>query len=218
MSMATGSRKSSMTGDKLPKGYEAGQIQKFTPEQMELYRRSFAQAGPDSYLSKLAGGDQAAYDQLEAPALRQFQGLQGNIASRFSGGGGGPGSLSSRRSSGFQNTVNQASSDFAQQLQSQRMGIQRQAMQDLRGLTSDLLSYEPYERFAIQKQQKTPWWKTAINGGLTAAGGVVGGIYGGPMGAAAGAQFGNQIGSAFTGGSGQADYSGIGNLPSKWKF
>ena len=52
---------------------------------------------------------------MEAPALKQFSGLQGNLASRFSGMGSG-----ARRSSGFQNTSNQAASDFAQQLQANK--------------------------------------------------------------------------------------------------
>lgn len=142
-----------MAGNKIPKGYQLGQIQQFTPEQMQLFQSLFSQLGPDSFLSKLAGGDQETFNQLEAPALRQFSGLQGNIASRFSGGAGGQGQeqISSRRSSGFQNTMNQASSDFAQGLQSQRVGLQQQALKDLFGMSNDLLNQRPYDRFLTEK-------------------------------------------------------------------
>lgn len=146
-------------GNKLPKGYEAGQLQQFTPEQMQLFQQLFGQLGPNSFLGKLAGGDQSMFEQLEAPAMRQFQGLQGQLASRFSGMGTG-----ARRSSGFQNTANQATSDFAQQLQSNRMGLQNQAIRDLMGLGNQLLGQRPYEQFV-----KKPFWQELLGG---AAGGL----------------------------------------------
>jgi hypothetical protein len=153
--MSFGSR---MTGgDKIPKGYKMGQIQNFTPEQMQLFQQMFGHVGPDSYLSKLARGDQGMFEQLEAPAMRQFQGLQGQLGSRFSGMG-----MGARRSSGFQNTANQAAGDFAQQLQAQRMGLQRQALMDLSGLSSELLSQRPYEKFLTPKQK--PWWQEFLGG------------------------------------------------------
>ena len=142
-----------MAGNKIPKGYQMGQIQQFTPEQMQLFQSLFSNLGPDSFLARLAGGDQDIFNQMEAPALRQFSGLQGGIASRFSGGAGGQGQeqISSRRSSGFQNTMNQAASDFAQDLQSKRAGLQQQALKDLFGLSNDLLNQRPYERFLTEK-------------------------------------------------------------------
>lgn len=129
-------------------GYKPAQMQQFTPEQMQLFQNMFGQVGPDSYLSKLAGGDEGAFNQIEAPAMRQFQGLQGNIASRFSGMGSG----GARRSSGFQNTMNQASSDFASDLQAQRMGLQRNAIRDLHDMSSSLLGQRPYENFMIKQE------------------------------------------------------------------
>ena len=158
-------------GNKTPKGYRTGQMAQFTPEQMDLFGRSFDQASPDSYLSKLAGGDEATFNQIEAPALRQFSGLQGNLASRFSGMG-----MGARRSSGFQNAANEQASNFAQELQANRQGLQRQAMMDLRGLTSELLNYRPYENFMVKKKNKEPFWKQALGlispiGGDIASGG-----------------------------------------------
>jgi len=138
-------------GDKIPRGYKMGQIAQYTPEQSELFSQSLGNAGEGSYLSRLAGGDQSLFDEMEAPALKQFAGLQGNLASRFSGMGSG-----ARRSSGFQNTVNQAATDFAGQLQSQRQGLQRQAISDLHTMSQQLLSNRPYERSLIKKQE-SPW-------------------------------------------------------------
>lgn len=169
MSMATGvnsgNRMTGMQKDIIPKGYNKGQLSQFTPEQMSLFQSLFGQVAPGGYLSRLASGDQSQFEQLEAPALRQFGQLQGNIASRFSGMGTG-----ARRSSGFQNTMNQASSDFTQQLQSQRMDLQRQALMDLMGISESLLSQRPYDKFLTEKP--VPFWQKLTEG-------VVGGVAGG---------------------------------------
>lgn len=174
--------------DKVPKGYKAGQLQQFTPEQMQLFSQAFGHVGPDSYLSRLAGGDEEIFNQIEGPAMKQFSALQGNIASRFSGMGTG-----ARKSSGFQNTQNAAAQDFAGQLQSQRQGLQRQAILDLMGLTHSLLGERPYDRFLVEKPQKQgiDW------GGLggAALGGIGGFFAGGPAGVLTGAQFGYSAGS-----------------------
>jgi hypothetical protein len=167
---ASGNTKTGM-GDIIPKGYRKGQLQQFTPEQMQLFQSMFGHLQPGSFLSKLAGGDQGAFEQLEAPALKQFSGLQGNIASRFSGMGSG-----ARRSSGFSNTMNQASSDFAQQLQSQRMGLQRQALMDLMGLSTSLLQQRPQDRFLTEEPM--PFWKQILLGLNTAGSQAAGSIAG----------------------------------------
>ncbi len=136
----------SQQGDKIPKGYVKGQLQQFTPEQMQLFQSMFGQTGPDSFLGKLAGGDEQMFQQMEEPAMRQFGQLQGNIASRFSGMG-----MGGRKSSGFQNTMGQASSDFASQLQGQRQQLQRQALMDMMGISSNLLGQRPQEKFVGEK-------------------------------------------------------------------
>jgi hypothetical protein len=135
------------TGDIIPKGYEKGQIQQFTPEMMELFKSLFSHVSPDSFLSRVSRGDQKTFDEMEAPALKQFSGLQGNLASRFSGMG-----IGGRHSSGFQNTANQAASDFSEQLQSRRMELQRQATGDLFNLSNTLLSQRPQEQFLTKKE------------------------------------------------------------------
>lgn len=133
--------------EKVPSGYKAGALQQFTPEMMELFQSLFSHVGPESYLSKLAGGDEQTFNQIEAPAFRQFNELQGNLASRFSGMG-----LGGRHSSGFQNASTAAASNFAQDLQAQRMNLQRQALSDLMGFSNQLLNQKPYERFITEKE------------------------------------------------------------------
>ncbi len=169
-------------------GYRPSQLQQFSPEQMKLFQSMFSHLGPNSFLSKLAGGDQSAFEQMEAPAMRQFGGLQGQLASRFSGMGTG-----ARRSSGFQNTMNQATSDFAQQLQAQRMGLQRQAMGDLMGFSNQLMGQRPYEN---QLLKKSPGFlKNLLQGGVEAfAAGAGGGLTGGAGGAVSGAMNGRPEG------------------------
>lgn len=103
-------------------------------------------------LGKMAGGDQSYYDQMEAPALRQFGQLQGSLASRFSGMGSG-----ARSSSGFQNTMGEAGADLAERLQGNRMNYQQQALQQLMDLSDSLLNRRTFETSLIPK--KKPFWQ-----------------------------------------------------------
>lgn len=134
--------------EKIPSGYKKGALQQFTPQQMELFSQLFQHVSPQSYLSRLAGGDEKMFQDIEAPAMRQFGDLQAALASKFSGMGTG-----ARKSSGFMNTSNQAASDFAMNLQAQRQQLQRQALMDLMGLSEGLLGQRPFEQFLVQKQQ-----------------------------------------------------------------
>lgn len=136
-------------------GYKSASIQQFTPEQQELFSQLFSQVSPQSFTSRLAGGDQSAFGELEAPALKQFGELQGSIANRFSGAG-----MGARRSSGFNQAQTTAAQDFAQQLQAQRLGLRRQAMQDLMSNSQMLLGQRPQENFLIP--EKTPWWQSLL--------------------------------------------------------
>lgn len=169
-----GNRPMAATGENIPKGYEKASIQQFTPEQMQLFQSLMPYLQQGGFLSQLAGGDQSAFEQMEAPALKQFSGLQGNIASRFSGMGTG-----GRKSSGFSNTMNTAASDFAQQLQSNRMNLQRQALQDLFGLSQGLMSQRPYENYLVEKP--TSFWSQLAGAGAGAAAGAGGGALAGSV-------------------------------------
>lgn len=173
---------------KAPSGYKT--YQQYTPEQMDLFQNAFNFVGPDSYLSRLAGGDQSIFDQIEQPALQQFQGMQGQIASKFSGMG-----MGARKSSGFQNTMNQATTDFASQLQSQRQSLQQQAIKDLMGMSNQLLGQRPYG--LVEKQNKPSFWQTLLGGAAPMAGAAAGGFYGGPQGAQMGYNAGQAFGQAF---------------------
>lgn len=183
MSGATGFQGSSKrTGDIIPKGYEKGQLSQYNPQQTQLFNQSINNVGPNSYLSKLAGGDQSTFEQLEAPAMRQFQGLQGQLASRFSGQG-----LGGRHSSGFQNESSAAASNFAQELAARRQALQQEAIQGLHGMSMDLLNQRPNEKFLTEKYQKpNPWADIAGKFAGAIPGAVAGFMAGGPAGAAVG--------------------------------
>ncbi len=194
--------------EKIPSGYKKASIQNYTPQQLKQHEQLFRDVAPDSYLSKLAGGDQSMFAEIEAPALRQFTGLQGNIASRFSGMGG----LGARKSSGFQNEMTGAASDFAQQLQANRQGLQRQAISDLHSLSNQLLSQNPFTNTLVQKQQDQGFNWGGLAGG--AIGGIGGFFAGGPAGAFAGGKAGYDIGSGFSGHQGTGtpnDFSSFSN-------
>jgi len=173
MSGRTGISGAGISGNKTPSGYKQGQMQQFTPEQMQLFQQMFSHVGPDSYLSKLAQGDEGLFNQMEAPAMKQFSGLQGNIASRFSGMGGG-----ARRSSGFQNTMYQAGSDFAQDLASRRQTMQQQAIKDLMGMSGELLGQRPYEQFLVEKQRRSNPWADIAGSFAGAIPGAAAGYFG----------------------------------------
>lgn len=190
---------SSRSKDKIPSGYKKGSIQQFTPEQMNLFNSMFSHVSPDSYLSRLAGGDESMFNEIEAPALRQFSGLQGNMASRFSG----MGSTGSRHSSGFQNEMNAASSNFAQDLASRRQSLQQNAIKDLMGLSDQLLGQRPVDQFLVEKpqrQEKQGWMDRLLP---AATGALTGFATGGPWGAVAGGVTG------FAGGGGNNNFSSL---------
>jgi len=136
-------------GNIIPKGFNLGQLQQFTPEQMQLFQRMFSQVNPDSYLSRLAGGDEAIFRQTEAPAWSLLNQAQGQLGSRFAGTN--PGQLSSRNSSAFNQAGNQLSQDFAMNLASNRQALQRQALLDMMGISQSLLGQKPYEQFLTEK-------------------------------------------------------------------
>lgn len=180
------------SGDRIPSGYRQGQVNQFTPQQHQLFQQMFGQVGKDSSTYKLAMGDQDQFAQMEAPALRQFSQLQGSLASRFSGMGVG-----GRKGSSFQNASGQLSSNFAQDLASRRQDLQRQAIQDLMGMSQSLLGQRPYEKFLTPKREEEGTnWGGLIGGVGGAAAGFVG-SGGNPMAAAKLGMAGYQMGSGF---------------------
>lgn len=161
-------------------GYNQVSFPTLSPEQMQLFQQLLGGSqgglqGGLSFLSNLAGGgDDEFWSQLEAPALRQFGELQGDIASRFSGMGSG-----GRRSSGFQNALSGEAANLAERLQSQRMGLQQSAISQLLGLSGQLLGTPLTERALVPKQKK--WWQELLGGlapGVSQGAGQAGGIWG----------------------------------------
>lgn len=144
---------SSQMKEKRPHGYSQYALNNYTPEQYELFQRGFENVAPDSFTARLARGGEDIFSEVEEPALRQFNELQGNIASRFSGQG-----MGARKSSGFQNTMSAASRDFASQLQANRQQLQRQAIQDLMGMSETILNRRPQEKGLVQKSGNSGGW------------------------------------------------------------
>jgi hypothetical protein len=180
--------------EKLPGGYKRVNYQRFSPEQMDVYRQLYQYIQPGSFLNRLIEGGEEVFAEEEAPALRQFGALQQNLASRFAGMGQG-----ALQSSGFRNEANQAISDFAQQLQSQRRGIQREALSDLLGLSSNLLQQQPYGSYMIPQKKKRSFLQKLLGGAAPIAGAAIGGALGGPSGAGLGFQAGSGFSQALMG-------------------
>lgn len=155
-------------------GYRQVTLPNFTPEQMQLFKQMFSNVSPESFTSRLAAGDQSQFEQMEAPALEQFSGLLGGLGSRFSG----MGTMGARGSSGFQNTATSAARQFAQQLQSGRLGIQQQALRDLMTMSGLLLGQKPFEQALVQKQPSfLQQLLSGLAGGASQMGGTLGGLY-----------------------------------------
>jgi len=159
-------------------GYNLVTASNRDPKQMGLFNQgadALSQGFPailQQLLQMGAGGNEEQWKQLEAPAIRQFGQLQGNIASRFSGAG-----MGARRSSGFQNAVGGAATDLAERLQGNRMGLQNQAIQNLMGLYQNLIGQDLNTTAFLPKQKK--WWEEllpALAGGVGTAAGSLGGM------------------------------------------
>ena len=139
-------------GDKLPRNYRMNQYANYDPQQMELYGQGFDLVGPDSYLSRLAAGDQSFFEEMEKPAFRQLAEAQGGLGSRFASMG-----MGGLKSSGFKNMANAQAMDMAMRLQGQRQQLRQQAIKDLHGISQDILGRRPYERFISNRPEKKEW-------------------------------------------------------------
>jgi len=164
-----------------PKGYNQFNVNQYTPEAQDVYQQLHGDiTNPDSYLRRLTQGDEEAFNEIEAPAFRQFNALQGGLASRFSAGGGGRGSLSNRKSSGFQNESSAAASNFAQDLASRRGDLMRNAYKDISEMSNMFLSNKPYETGLVEKPQHQMSTASQYGlAGINAAGKLAGGFFGG---------------------------------------
>ena len=157
-------------------GYKQISSPTMNPQQLQLTQMLHGLLGQQGggfqkglgQLAGMAGGDQSQFAQMEAPALRQFGQLQGNLASRFSGMGSG-----ARNSSGFQNTMGEAGVDLAERLAGKRMDYQQQALQQLLGLSESLLGRPTFQSGFLEKQK--PMWQQLLVSGAGGLGGLASG-------------------------------------------
>jgi hypothetical protein len=169
-SMQTGGGLRSGLGSRMPKPPKGSElVQNFTPDQMSQFESLFSHVGPDSWLSRMSRGDESQFDQLEAPAKRQFGEYQSDLASRFSGLG-----IGSRHGSGHQNAQTTAAQEFAEKLSSNRIGLQSNALRQLSEMSNSLLNQSPYS----YQDKKKPFWQELLLG-LSGGGGSALGMGGG---------------------------------------
>ena len=132
-----------------PKGYSQFSLPTGVDKDIfGLLKSQLMQSGPGAFsqLGGMAQGSPELFDQLEAPAMRQFQQqILPGIANRYVGSGIG-------NSSGMQNSFAGAGRDLAENLQSQRLGYQQNATQQIMGLMNLLLSHPAQQTGLVQKQ------------------------------------------------------------------
>lgn len=164
-------------------GYKQVSTPNLSPEQMGLFQQLMggSQSGIGAGLGHLSnqaqGGNEEYWNQLEAPAKKEFGQYQSDIANRFSQAA--PGASSARRSSGHQNAQNSAAADFAERLASNRMGLQQNAISQLLGIGQNLLGTSLTSNYLLPK--KKPFWQELLG---SASGGI---------GQGAGYMLGNQL-------------------------
>lgn len=152
----------------IPQGYDTFNYETMGGGQKQLYdylqSMMMNQGGKGMQnLFGMAGGDQDLYSQLEAPAMRQFQQqIAPGIANRYTGSG-------LKGSSGFENSLANAGSNLAENLQSQRMGYQQHAMDRVMELMERLTGMSTNQAGLVQKPQ-TDWagmFSSLANTGLS---------------------------------------------------
>ena len=170
-------------------GYKTRTVSNFTPEQMQLFQMLLGGTqggvgGGLDFLSKLAGGEEGAFEQAEAPAYSAFNKMLGQLGTRFS-------QFGARDSSAFQNATAGAAGQLSEDLQAKRLGLQQGAIERLLGLSQNLLGQQPYSQF-FEKKQGFDWGslgKLLGKLGTTGAGFALGG----PAGGMAGSQIGQNL-------------------------
>ncbi len=140
---------SSVAGATAPKGnisgYNIRNVPQFTPQMMQVFQQLLGSLqggggleGGVDFLSKLASGDEGAFEKAEAPAYSAFNKMAGQIGSRYS-------KLGARDSSSFQQAISGGSAQLSENLGEKRLGIQTGAIDKLLGLSEGLLGQRPYE-------------------------------------------------------------------------
>ena len=140
------------------------QIPNFTPQQMDLFQRLLAALGPGAeqgagFLSRLASGEEGAFEGLEAPYYSALQRGIADTANRFS-------QFGAQDSSAFQNMLAGQSEQLAETLGSQRTALQQAAIERLLESSANLLGQRPYENLL---KPKRPGFGSAFGRGLGSA-------------------------------------------------
>lgn len=164
---------------KPPKGYGAYSLPTMGGGQADIYNllKNQFQGGAGDIYQKLFGmarGDAGTFDQLEAPALRQFQEqIAPQIAQRYAGSG-----ISG--SSGLNNSLAGAGANLAENLQGQRLGLMQQSMHDVLHL-GDLLLGTPTQQYGLyqKENQGRDWMQLLGSLGTQIGGGYLGSKLGG---------------------------------------
>ena len=150
-----------------PEGYEI--FQNLTPEQMQLFQSLIPLLQEGGFLQRLISGDESAFADMEAPLMKKFGEMQGQIGNRFSGMG-----MGAQKGSGFNLAQNQGLQDFGEMLASKRYDISKQAMSDLMNFSNQLLNTQPN---SLHQKPRSFWEELALAsaGGLSEGAGQAGG-------------------------------------------
>jgi len=126
-------------------GYNVRNIQQFNPQMMQIFEKlmSSLQSGGGleggvDFLSRLAGGEEGAFKEAEAPAYSSFDKMLGQIGSRYS-------QLGARDSSSFQQAISGGAAQLSENLGAKRLEIRSSAIDRLLGLSNDILNKKPTE-------------------------------------------------------------------------
>lgn len=169
-------------GNRSISGYNLRQLPQMNPQQMRLFEMLLGKSSPGTsqgldYLSQLAGGEEGAFEQMEAPAYSAFNRTLGDIGNRYA-------QFGALGSSGFQNALAGAGSELSENLQSRRSQLQLDALQKLLGISEGLLGKSTFENILVPKRQRQS--SNLLGNILGSAGGILGGSFLGPIGGALG--------------------------------
>ncbi len=113
------------------------QVSRFTPQQQSLFNNFLpglgqAQNSGLEYIRKLLSGEPGAFDEFEAPLMRQYnQEIVPGLAERFAGMGSG----GAQNSSAFQQTLGQSGQELMERLGALRGNLRNNALGQLQGFT-----------------------------------------------------------------------------------
>ena len=191
---------------------EFKQTPTLTPEQQQLFSQLIGRLGGQGgqqgqmgqgldLISQLFGGNQQFLEQMQAPALRQFQEqIVPGIAEQFSGAGSG-----AQGSSSFAQALGGAGADLTERLAGQRAEMGAQAQQGGLQALMQMLGMAQQPQFANAYQPGQA-------GGLGSLLGGVGQGFGGMFGGGLGSLFGKMFGKKQQGFNPQGPYTPIENL------